>query len=152
MPRRTPHLTRSTSRPRLSRQALTRKQFADRLYQLMDDRNWTQSELARQAGIERDSVSRYVHRKNLPDQVNLNKMAEAFKMSPEDLLPNYSILAIDIDDEDPAIEMRVVDSDPTRALLIIRREVPTIIAAKVIALLGEEIETSEVILPKKRPK
>lgn len=146
MPRRTTHLT-PAARPRLSRKALTRKEFADRLYALMVERGWTQSELARKAGIERDSVSRYMNQKNLPDANNLEKMAKAFGIAAADLYPNFDIAAIDNDDEDPVIEMRVIEADPTRALLIIRREMPTAMAAKVIAILSEEIESSE---PKKR--
>lgn len=134
--RRTVFLSDAGSSEKLSRKHTTRKEFAKRLFHLLGERNWNQSDLAREAGINRDSVSRYIRAQNLPDLVNLKKMADALGVEQNDLLPNFDMQAIE-DEEEPAYEMRASADDPSRSVLRFNREVPTSIAIKIIGMLED---------------
>lgn len=135
--RRTVFLSDAGSSEKLSRKHTTRKEFAKRLFHLLGERNWNQSDLAREAGINRDSVSRYIRAQNLPDLVNLKKMADALGVEQNDLLPNFDMQAIEDDDGEPAYEMRASSDDPSRSVLRFNREVPTSIAIKIIGMLED---------------
>ena len=50
----------------LTPKSLTKQEFGKRLYSLMVERGWQQSDLARAAGIGRDSVSTYMRGHSLP--------------------------------------------------------------------------------------
>lgn len=119
----------------VSSKHLSKQEFASRLYQLMNAKGWIQSELSRRSGVPRDSVSTYMNGKAMPTPANLKKLAEALGMAPTDLLPNHVERAIENDI--PAFEMRVSPSAPTLAWVRINRAMPTHIALKLAALLGE---------------
>src|SRR5690242_21640521 len=69
---------------------INRTEFARRLYNLMLSKGWRQSELARRAGLPRDSVSTYIRGKVLPTAESVYKLAKAFGIPAEELLP-YAI-------------------------------------------------------------
>lgn len=115
---------------------MAKQEFGNRLYQLILARGWTQSELARQAGLPRDRVSAYVRGAALPTASNLNALARAFGMEPEALLPHYA--QSHFIDEDPDFEMTASTSSPGKALLRINRIVSFETAVKIASLLNED--------------
>lgn len=112
---------------------LTKQEFGRRLYNLILQRGWSQSDTAREAGLERDKVSVYVRGKSLPTPTNLEKLSKAFGVKPEELLPNYVESAID--EDAPAFEMKVSTADTGVAWLRVNRMVKTSTAVKIAELL-----------------
>lgn len=68
-------------------QQFIRDLFAQRIRSKMDEKGWSQSELARQAGVGRDLISGYVNAKTLPTRDNAGKLAAALDLPPEMLMP-----------------------------------------------------------------
>lgn len=101
---------------------LSKQEFGRRLYRLMLEKGWTQSELARQADLPRDSISTYVRGKTLPTPHTVKKMAEALGMRPEELMPAQIEHAIDADN--PVFEMKVSPSSPSMAWVRVNRLLP----------------------------
>lgn len=112
---------------------LTKQEFGKRLYRLMIGKGWTQSELARQAGLPRDSISVYVRGRSLPTPVNAEKLARAFGVSSRDILPNAIESAID--EDEPSFEMRSSVNAPNVVWLRVNRAVTLATAVKVAELL-----------------
>jgi transcriptional regulator with XRE-family HTH domain len=80
--------------------AAIRMEFAKRLQDALNDRGWTQSELARrmapllkESRIGRDNISKYVRGKVLPLPAALAAMAKVLEMEPKDLLPSRATQA-----------------------------------------------------------
>lgn len=115
---------------------LTKEEFARRVYRLMVQRGWTQSDLARHAGLPRDAISVYVRAKSLPTPVNLAKLAQVFGMKPEELLPN--IVESAIDNDQPAFEMRASTAAPGKVWLRVNRMVSMATAVKIADLLEQD--------------
>lgn len=115
---------------------LTKQEFGRRVYRLMTERGWHQSELARQAQLTRDAVSTYVNGRSLPDPTNAKKLAEAFDMTVEQLLPNLVEQAIDRDP--PAIDLKVSALNPDVAWLRINRLVRTDNAMQIMSILRDD--------------
>ena len=115
---------------------LTKQEFSQRLHRLMKAKGWYQSELARRAGVARDSVSTYMRGVSLPDPTNLEKLAKALGVETVELLPNHVEAAIDNDV--PSLEMKVSTSDPGLAWLRVNRLVSTATCFKIIELLGND--------------
>lgn len=117
-----------------------RKQaFARRLWELMMEKGWNQSILARRAELGRDLVSGYIRGRNLPDPKNANKLAQALGIPLEELFPERMTPPAD---HNTPIAMKA--TQPGMAFININVEVPFDVAAKVIALVGE-------VLPAKGP-
>lgn len=112
---------------------LTRQQFGRRLYQLMLARGWNQSELARQAGLPRDSISTYVRGVALPTPKSLQALSVALGMTPADILPNAVEAALD--EDHPSFEMKVSPSAPSTAWLRVNRLVSLSTATKIAELI-----------------
>lgn len=106
------------------RRHLDKKEFGKRLYSLMRERGWSQSDLARESDIPRDAISRYIRAASLPEPKNLEKLAVALRMSPNDLLPNYALVEVELAD-DPPLEIKVSPGDPSMAWIRINRMVKT---------------------------
>ncbi|WP_439392600.1 helix-turn-helix domain-containing protein [Bradyrhizobium sp. PMVTL-01] len=102
----------------------------------MLDKGWRQADLARQAGIPRNAVSVYIRAASLPTPANLEKLAKALDVKPEQLLPNYTESAIERDN--PELEFRVSPADPSKAWLRINRLVHTSTAIKIFSLLDAD--------------
>ena len=114
---------------------LTRQEFGRKLYNEILKRNWSQSDLARKAGLPRDSISTYVRGKVLPTPLSLQKLADALGMEPHEVLPNAVENAMD--EDQPAMSLNVSHNKPNQAWLRINRMVPTHIGAEVIRMLAE---------------
>ena len=67
---------------------LKRQAFARRLFRLMIGKGWLHSELARRAGLRRDTTSNYLHGTVLATQANAEKLAKALNVTVEELLPS----------------------------------------------------------------
>lgn len=112
---------------------LKKQSFGRRLYQLMLERGWHQSELARRADIPRDAVSIYVRGKSFPTPKNLAALASAFGISETELLPNHVESAID--EDNPSFEMKVSPGAPSVAWVRVNRLVSLATAVKIAELL-----------------
>jgi transcriptional regulator with XRE-family HTH domain len=119
-----------------NRDTENKKQFAAALRKLMDAMGWHASELARQAGLPRDSISVYLNAKSLPTPKNLRALAEALQVSPEELLPKTSNVPHPF--SEPVSEMRLVAGTPNAAWLRIDRLVSVKTAAKIMELIGSD--------------
>ena len=115
---------------------LTKQQFGRRLYQLMLARGWNQSELARQAGLPRDSISTYVRGVALPTPKSLQALSKALDMLPAEVLPNAIEAAVD--EDHPSFEMKVSPSAPSTAWLRVNRLVSLSTATKIAELIESD--------------
>lgn len=120
----------------LTPKALTRQEFGRRLARAMADKEWNQSDLARAAGIGRDSVSTYINGKVFPTPIALRKIAGALGVDKEVLLPNELMSAFD--DEMPAVELKQAAGHPEKAWLRVNRMMSFATAARIITLIDEE--------------
>lgn len=109
-------------------------EFGRRVQSLMLERNWNQAELARAAGLGRDSISTYIRGKVFPDPKNLKRIADAFGMTPQQMMPSDMTSAIDA--EVPALEMRQSAADPTKVHIRINRTVTVEQASKIFSILN----------------
>lgn len=121
---------------------LTRQEFGRRLFQLMTDKDWSQSELGRQADVGRDAISTYVNGKTFPTPRNLRRLAKALGVSEEELLPNQFKKALE--DEFPALEIKAAAGHPDKAWLRINRAVPFSVAAKIAQIINEADEADRL--------
>ena len=112
---------------------IRRQEFGRDLWALMLRRGMSQSDLARRAGLGRDSISGYVRGRNLPEPRNAKKMADALGVTVHELYPGATENAMDT--EHPAIEMRQAVGQPGKAWLRVNRLVSFSTAAKIVALL-----------------
>lgn len=124
------------------------QEFARRLYQEMQKRGWSQSDLARAAfgshknpegytvARGRDRVSVYLRGLQAPDPKNLAKIAKALGVAPEELAPD--LFATAIDREHPEIAIHQATGNPGRVHLVVNKIVPAHLAAQIFALLSPE--------------
>lgn len=109
-----------------------RKRFAERLRAAMDAKGWHQSELARQAGLARDSISKYIRGEVLPTPESLTTLGTALGVDALELLPPQPV---------PVKSRNSVETTASgKTLLRIEQEVSFATAAKVMALLAADIE------------
>lgn len=133
---RTHILTDAASDVKLAPKHLTKQEFGKRLYNLMLRKGWHQSELSRQSGLPRDSISVYVRGKSLPTPASLILLSDALGVKPEELLPNHTESAIDADN--PAMEMKVSPNAPNVAWLRINRLVSIRTALKIMQMVEDD--------------
>lgn len=126
----------------LVRKHLTRQEFARRVYSLMISKGMFQSDLARAAGLPRDSISNYVRGNNMPERVNLKKLADALEVKPDDLLPNLAEQAIELDRESP-LEIKASSADPNYVWLRVHRMVKKSALPKILAAIDEAADYAE---------
>lgn len=122
----------------LSDERLSKQEFGKRLYTLMLAKGWNQSQLARYAGIGRDSVSQYMRGRSYPTPQSLHALAKALSIEPEKLLPNYYESAVDR--ELPEIELKGVHGDPDNMWLRVNMRVSRAKALQVLGILNSDDE------------
>lgn len=115
---------------------LTKQEFGKRLYKLMLAKGWHQSELSRQSGLPRDSISVYVRGRSLPTPTSLKALAGALGVSAEELLPNHIEGAID--EDMPSLEIKVSTSANNVAWIRLNRAVSMKTALKIAELLEND--------------
>lgn len=116
---------------------LSKQEFGRKTYKLMVGKGWRQSDLARAAGLERNSISNYLRGKAYPSRHSLDALSKALGVKSEDLLPNITEAAIK-DEMEPDFSIRSSIADPSRMWLHINREVSSSTAAKIATLLEED--------------
>jgi len=132
-----PHLGGSeTQIASLAPRSLTKQEFGRRVYNLMLGKGWTQAELARRAGLERNHISTYVTGRSFPTPANLEKLANALGVSTTALLPNIAEAAIEADI--PELDIKVSPGAPDKAWLRINRLVTLSTAVKIAELLEND--------------
>jgi transcriptional regulator with XRE-family HTH domain len=116
-----------------------RLEFGRRLQKKLDERGWTQSELARRMAarlpnsrVGRDNISKYIRGMVLPLSAHLAKMCEVLECEPGDLIPSR-VYRNGRDQSDLFLED--LGDGTTRVQL--DRVVPSKMALKVYALLNE---------------
>lgn len=119
-----------------SPRTLAKEELAKRLYGLMVRKGWRQADLARVAGLPRDSVSVYLRAKSLPDAVNAQKLADALGITVADLLPSLPQLSFK-ESATPTFDLSVNPGTPTMAWLRINRTMPLAVALKIAELLQD---------------
>ena len=108
-----------------------KQRLATNLRQLMTARGWSQSDLARAAGMGTDNISRYLSARYVPSAKHLAKIADAFGVQPTDLYGTH-------DDEGAfLVELHVLREDPSRSMLKIRHVLPTEVAMEILALVNK---------------
>jgi transcriptional regulator with XRE-family HTH domain len=120
----------------MSKNEHTKQRFALKIKAQLQERGWNQSELARRAGLKRDSVSTYVCGRALPNPRSLAALARALNTRPEDLLPG-AIRDVEAD-EASSFTLTAAQRDPNRVRVRISREVSLRAAAQIMAILSEE--------------
>lgn len=139
MARKSVHLTAPVAAENIDSTAkhLSKQEFGKRLYTHMLNKGWNQSQLARYAGLGRDSISQYVRGRSYPTPQNLQALAKCLSVDPDDILPNYYESAVDR--EQPEIELKGVHGDPQNMWVRINMKMNRSKALKVMNLIhGDE--------------
>lgn len=112
-----------------------RRVFAKRLQTMMTEREWSQADLHRKAGIGRDMVSLYVRGKNFPGPKHLAALCRAFNCEATELVPGVSADVRKVEGL-PPFEMRSLRDG--RIWLSINRAVSMNQAQRILQILNEE--------------
>ena len=120
----------------LSQRVIRKSEFGKRLFDLMIEKGWNQSDLARNAGMGRDSVSTYIRGKSVPTPQNLERLSKALGISSEKLYPNYSANAAAL--EEPIMQIKQVNDDSGKMWLNISMKVESEKAIAVMKILYDK--------------
>jgi transcriptional regulator with XRE-family HTH domain len=127
---------------------MQQQEFARRLFQALQKKGWTQSDLARRAfgstkdssgysvAKGRDRISVYIRGKQLPEPKQLQRIASVLGLTPEELAPELFQSAIDR--ENPEISVHAAAGHPDKMHLVINKVVPAAIASRILALLTDD--------------
>lgn len=103
--------------------------FSKKLHELASAKGWHQSEIARQADLPRDSISVYWRGKSLPTDKSAKKLANAFGISVDELMPRGAVgLPSDV-------EVEVDEAKPNYVTLKIHQRVPLSVARQILEIL-----------------
>lgn len=117
-------------------QVLTKQEFGRRLGKLMEKHGMNQSDLARAAGLGRDAVSCYIRGKSFPEPKNLAKIAQALQTTPQEILPNVTMYALE--SEIPALEIKQAVGVPDKMWIRVNQLVKTDQAMRILQILQEQ--------------
>lgn len=115
---------------------LSKQEFGRRLYRMMTAKGWHQSELSRRSGLQRAAISTYINGRVFPTESSLKALADAFGVTPDEILPNRSENAIA--EDALAFEMKVSPSAPNTAWVKVNRLVTLSTAVKIAELLERD--------------
>lgn len=118
----------------LNNRNASKDEFAKRIYAHLQAKGWTQSQLARYAGLNRDAVNTYVRGRSLPSPESPNKMAKIFGVRPEELLPNYYEAAVE--EAASRFEAKEVHGEPGYMWLKVNMRVPKDVGVKIFMMLN----------------
>jgi transcriptional regulator with XRE-family HTH domain len=107
-----------------------KQRLSSSIRRLLAQRGWSQSELARYAGVGSDNISRYLRGKYVPNAKHLGKIADAFGVVVSDLYGEQ-------EQNDYVVEFKVLRDDPALSLIRVNQIVPTEIAVQILALLNQ---------------
>lgn len=119
-------------------------QFAQRLQARMIEKGMKQSDLVRATNkflpvgqsMNRDSVSKYIRGRNIPNPIYATSIAKALGMKPDDLLPSRGPLTRD-NASDAAAPLRMADQGDGNVWLSISMAVPWAVALEVMKLVKQ---------------
>lgn len=126
----------------LTPQALTKQEFGRRLQQLLDERNWSQADLARAVkaktgeAMGRDAISTYINGRSFPTPASINLLCKTLELTRDELFPNARMNATN--DEHPAFEMKAAAGSPGQAWVKVNRLLSFGTAAKIVSIINEE--------------
>jgi len=120
----------------LSKRVLQKQEFGNRLYSVMLEKQMSQSDLARAAGLGRDSISTYVRGRSVPTPSSLIKLAKALGVDPEALYPNYAANAAAIDE--PVLQFKQVNDGSGMMWLTVNMKIEMAKAVKVMEILNSK--------------
>lgn len=113
--------------------------FGRRVFDRMVSKGWNQAELARRAGLTRDSISTYIKGKVLPTEANRHRLAETLGCAPADLWPADGEMGVR-PQESVVQAVTVSARGEPRVWLRVDRQVSLKTALAVAKLLEEEGE------------
>lgn len=125
--------------PDLTPRSVTKAEFGRRLHQMIVERGWTQSELARRAGVGRDQISTYVRGRSFPEPTSLQKLSKALSVPTEQILPNAAIDGIERDPA-PAIQIQQSSANPDQVWVQVNQLVTSDQALRIMQILYEKPE------------
>jgi len=114
-----------------------RARFGERLRLLMVGKGWNQSELARQAGLPRDSISTYIRGAVYPTPKSMASLSDALGMTVEDLAGSKYGEAMD-GSNGLVVKVESLQDSPGKSQLTINAVVSSSIAARVFELVHQE--------------
>lgn len=120
----------------LSQRVIRKAEFGKRVFDLMHEKGWNQSDLAKRADMGRDSVSTYVRGKSVPSPQNLEKLAKALNVKAEELYPNYEANSAALDE--PIFQLKQVNDDSNKMWLTINMKIDSDKAIAVMKILNEK--------------
>lgn len=123
--------------------------FGDRLRRILIERNMSQSDLARLVFNEirtdargydivvgKDRISAYINNRAKPEPKTLRLIANALKVSPEELAPEL-VSANNKNSTGPTVLIEALSGHTDKVRLQIHQLVPRRVAAKILALLDD---------------
>jgi transcriptional regulator with XRE-family HTH domain len=125
-------------------QFMTKEDFARNLYRLMQAKGWSQSDLARRAGLTRASISDYMNSRAAPTPRSVHNLAKALGVKEHEIMPNH--IANAISDDAVSFEMKVSDGNPNLVRLRMDRLVSFETASKIGVLLAEDSATFDSVV------
>ncbi len=147
MSRKAVHRAAPSTAPLPPQMEIRLQEFSRRLFQAMQEKGWTQSDLAREAfgattdqrgykvARNRDRVSVYLRGKSVPDPKNLKLLADALGTTPEELAPDLYANSHAMH-ERPEISINAVAGHPDQVHLMVNKIVKLTVASQVFALLA----------------
>tara|TARA_B100000965_G_scaffold217683_1_gene182219 strand:+ start:1088 stop:1507 length:420 start_codon:yes stop_codon:yes gene_type:complete len=119
----------------LSQRVIRKSEFGKRLFKLMHEKGWNQSDLAKKAEMGRDSISTYIRGKSVPTPGNLDRLALLFDVKPEELYPNYEANSAAL--EEPIFQLKQVNDESNKMWLTINMKIDSEKAIAVMKILNE---------------
>jgi len=117
----------------MTRGGITRKEFARRLDSRLKAKGWSQSELSRRSGVQRDSVSAYCRGRSFPLPDKIVMIARALECEPADLIPEESRSVVE---RQPRFQIEALPDDRSHKLLTVHKmRIPNDVAAKIFQYL-----------------
>ena len=120
----------------LSQRVIRKSEFGKRLYDLMREKGWNQSKLAKKSDMGRDSVSTYIRGKSVPSPQNLEKLANCLGVKPEELYPNYAANSAALDE--PIFQLKQVNDESNKMWLTINMKIDSDKAIAIMKILNEK--------------
>ena len=122
---------------------LQAREFSRNLYGAMRAKKLRGSDLARLvwgahpdgSARNRDRISVYINGKALPEHENLEAIARALDVKPEDLLPTAKPLG-----GEPEMQIVLIPHDPSHAVFKCNKRMSLVLACRLAALIAEEDE------------
>lgn len=118
-----------------------KRQLARNLQRALAERGWSGAELARRAqmytpkgSFGRDSVSKYLRERTLPNATHLSAMAQALGIEPDELLPNtMAVRLASRPAAEPSVSLETAKNGT--AHLRVNERVPIDVALEVVRLI-----------------